>query len=74
MGCEVRKIPAAGEIFFLTSAFIELDLSGKQDLSGRWKLVVISQGGIHASRSEPLHRMNEQKDEEDCRVKRTQKR
>jgi len=23
MGCEVRKIPAAGEIFFLTSAFIE---------------------------------------------------
>jgi hypothetical protein len=24
MGCEVRKIPAAGEIFFLTSPFIEL--------------------------------------------------
>jgi hypothetical protein len=27
MGCEVRKIPAAREILFLTSAFIELDLS-----------------------------------------------
>jgi len=24
MGCEARKIPAAGEIFFLTSTFIEL--------------------------------------------------
>jgi len=24
MGCEARKLPAAGEIFFLTSAFIEL--------------------------------------------------
>jgi hypothetical protein len=29
MGCEVRKIPAAGEIFFLTSAFIELSGSVK---------------------------------------------
>jgi hypothetical protein len=28
MGCEERKIPAAGEIFFLTSAFIELDWTG----------------------------------------------
>jgi hypothetical protein len=28
MGCEARKIPAVGEVFFLTSPFIELYVSG----------------------------------------------
>jgi hypothetical protein len=32
MGCEARKIPAAGEIFFLTSAFIEL--TGRKESKG----------------------------------------
>jgi hypothetical protein len=34
MGCEVRKIPAAGVIFSLTSPFIELDSPDSHDKSG----------------------------------------
>src|SRR5215472_1817091 len=30
VGCEARKVPALGEIFFLTSSFIELPRSWKQ--------------------------------------------
>jgi hypothetical protein len=48
MGCEARKLPAAGEIFFLTSAFIELirtwDVASAIYITSNLLLVAFQQG------------------------------